>query len=262
MPSYQERPYTDRTRAESFGAAADRYDAARPSYPSALIDDILAGAPTAALDVGCGTGKLSRLLAARDLAVLGVEVDARMAAVARRHGIEVDVSAFEDWPDAGRRFDVLVSDQAWHWVDPERGAAKAQHVLVPGGQLWLCWNLGGPAEPMRPLLDEVYQRCAPELSDDPAAQGGRPREEIYLDRLRASGRFSGIETMEYPWTRRYPTVEYLRLLATHSDHATLPEPTRARLLDQVGAAIDLNGGAVTMAYRTWVVHARPVPVAG
>src|SRR5215475_3487386 len=96
-----DRVHTNRTRAESFGAVADAYDRARPSYPPALIDDLLAAAPADALDVGCGTGKAARLLAERGVPVLGVEVDARMAAVARAHEIPVELGTFEQWDAAG-----------------------------------------------------------------------------------------------------------------------------------------------------------------
>ena len=84
-----DRSHTNRSRAESFGAGARAYDRARPSYPSALIDDVLADGPRAVLDVGCGTGKLARLIAERGVPVLGVEIDERMAEVARAHGIDV-----------------------------------------------------------------------------------------------------------------------------------------------------------------------------
>lgn len=65
----------DLTRALSFGATAEEYDRVRPSYPSALIDDLEALHPLAVLDVGAGTGKASELLAARGLDVLAVEAD-------------------------------------------------------------------------------------------------------------------------------------------------------------------------------------------
>jgi tRNA1(Val) A37 N6-methylase TrmN6 len=83
--------YADRSRAESFGRVAEEYDRYRPSYPAALIDDLVALRPARVLDVGCGTGKAAVLLAERGLPVLGVEVDQQMAGVARRHGIAVVV---------------------------------------------------------------------------------------------------------------------------------------------------------------------------
>ena len=87
-------------RSRSFGEDAEQYDRARPSYPTEVIDAVCEGARRV-LDVGCGTGIASRLFAARGVDVLGVEADDRMAAVARRHGIEVEVSTFESWSAEG-----------------------------------------------------------------------------------------------------------------------------------------------------------------
>ena len=92
--------------AESFGSDADRYDRARPRYPDELVDRIVAGAAPGQhrpdvpdiLDVGCGTGIVARQFQAAGCRVLGVDPDARMADLARRHGLEVEVSRFEAWP--------------------------------------------------------------------------------------------------------------------------------------------------------------------
>lgn len=92
--------------AESFGADAGRYDRARPSYPQALVEAIAAASAGGdVLDVGCGTGIAARQLASAGCQVLGVDPDPRVAEVARRHGLEVEVARFEDWQSAGRRFD-------------------------------------------------------------------------------------------------------------------------------------------------------------
>ena len=105
-----------------------------------MVRDLLAGGPADILDVGCGTGKVARLLVGPGRRVLGVEPDRRMAAVARGHGIDIEVGTFETWDDAGRRFDLLTSGTAWHWVDPVAGAAKAAKVLRSGGGFAAFWN--------------------------------------------------------------------------------------------------------------------------
>src|SRR5690348_17343316 len=97
----------DRDRASSFGSVAEQYDRLRPSYPGALIDDLVAPRPRSALDVGCGTGKVARALTRRGITVLGVEPDQRMADVARQHGIPVEVATFESWNSTRRTFDLL-----------------------------------------------------------------------------------------------------------------------------------------------------------
>src|SRR5436305_1752366 len=120
--------------AESFGVDPGRYDRARPGYPAALIDRIIAASPGCeVLDVGCGTGIEARQFLAAGCAVLGVEPDGRMAEFARGTGVDVEVATFEAWEPAGRRFDAVVAGQAWHWVDPVAGAAKAADGDAIGG---------------------------------------------------------------------------------------------------------------------------------
>ena len=73
-------PHQHRQVAESFGSDAERYDRARPSYPGALVQRIVAASPGAdVLDVGCGTGIAARQFEAAGCRVLGVDPDARMA---------------------------------------------------------------------------------------------------------------------------------------------------------------------------------------
>ena len=133
---------SDRDRARSFGSVAEDYDRARPTYPGELIDDLVAGGTPSVLDIGCGTGKAAELFIARGCSVVGVEADSRMADVARRKGIAVEVSDFERWDARDRRFDLVVSAQAWHWMDPDVAPAKAADTLWPGGRLALFWNIG------------------------------------------------------------------------------------------------------------------------
>jgi SAM-dependent methyltransferase len=102
------------------------------------VDRIIAASPGRAnsgpycLDVGCGTGISARLFQAAGCRVLGVDPDPRMAELARQGGTETEVAKFEDWDPADRTFDAVIAAQAWHWVDPVAGAAKAAAVLRPG----------------------------------------------------------------------------------------------------------------------------------
>jgi ubiquinone/menaquinone biosynthesis C-methylase UbiE len=82
--------------AESFGTDAERYDRARPSYPAAMADRILAGIPGRdVVDAGCGTGISARLFQAAGCRVLGVDPDPRMADLARQSGLDAEVAKFE-----------------------------------------------------------------------------------------------------------------------------------------------------------------------
>jgi len=131
--------------AQSFGVDPERYDQTRPGYPDAMVQAIVAASPGPdVLDVGIGTGIAARQFQAAGCRVLGVEPDARMAAFARRSGLEVETTTFEAWDPAGRAFDAVVSGQTWHWVDPTAGAAKGAEALAPGGRLAVFWNVDQP----------------------------------------------------------------------------------------------------------------------
>src|SRR5271156_6230565 len=132
--------------AESFGLDAERYARPRPSYPDVL-------------DVGCGTGITARQFQAAGCRVLGVDPDARMADFARRTGGEAEVATFEAWESAGREFDAVVAGQAWHWVDPVAGAAKAAQVLRPGGRLAPFHHVFQPPPEVTEALTVVYRRA-------------------------------------------------------------------------------------------------------
>jgi SAM-dependent methyltransferase len=251
-----ERMHEDRARALSFGGVASLYDKARPSYPPALIDALMAFSPRRVLDVGCGTGKASRLLAERGCDVLGVEPDPAMAAIARGRGITVEEATFETWEPGGRMYDLIVSGQAWHWVDPELGVVMAASLLHPGGHLGVFWNRGRPDSAPAAALEEVYRRLAPEIAKTTVTI--KPSEEPH-DRLRefAHGNlFSDIEARAFPWETTYDRGSWTELIATHSDHVRLPEAQRRALLDAVGDAIDSLGGTMTYHYSTLLVLAK------
>ena len=109
-------------RGLTFGSVADRYERYRPTYPTALIDDVVALLPGQRLvEIGAGTGKATRLWAARDLDITAVEPDAAMAAVLARQcadqpRVRIVVASFESWQPDGR-YDGLVAAQSWHWTD-------------------------------------------------------------------------------------------------------------------------------------------------
>jgi SAM-dependent methyltransferase len=112
------QPHQARPVAESFGSDPERYDRARPRYPEAMVQRIVGSSPGHdVLDVGCGTGIAARQFRAAGCRVLGVEPDARMADLARRSGVRVEVATFEAWDPAGREFDAIVAGPAWHWID-------------------------------------------------------------------------------------------------------------------------------------------------
>ncbi|MFI6742822.1 class I SAM-dependent methyltransferase [Nonomuraea sp. NPDC050451] len=246
--------------AESFGVDAERYDRTRPHYPDAMVTRIVAGSPGPdVLDVGCGTGIEARQFQAAGCKVLGVDPDARMADFARHEGLEVEVSTFETWDPAGRDFDAVIAGQAWHWVDPVAGAAKAAQVLRPGGRLAVFWNASHTPPDLAEAIAAVYRRIMP---DAPIFQRALSDSDAYAalsakaaDGIRQAGAFGEVERWRFDWERPYTRDEWLDLLPTTGVHTRLPAATLQEVLAGVGAAVDAVGGGFTMRYAAVVVTA-------
>ncbi|HEX3647440.1 MAG TPA: class I SAM-dependent methyltransferase [Pseudonocardiaceae bacterium] len=258
MPTLSPEPHRNRDAAESFGIDAARYDRTRPTYPTAMIDRIVAAAPGRdVLDVGCGTGISSRQLQAAGCQVLGVDVDERMAEFARQSGVAVEVSSFEDWDPAGRTFDAVVAGQAWHWVDPVGGAAKAAKVLRPGGRLALFWNTFEPPAEVAEAFNAVSSRVTPDLPGLPVNPGPDSYFRLLgttVDGIGAAG-FGEPERWRFPWQHTYSKAEWLDVVPTQGFHTRLPPDTLRTLLDGFGEAIDGFGGSFVMSYTALVVTA-------
>ncbi|MHA7986958.1 class I SAM-dependent methyltransferase [Rathayibacter sp. CAU 1779] len=256
-----------REMAESFGANADAYDRARPRYPDALVDRILAETTHAAprvdvLDVGIGTGISAIPFHERGADVLGVDVDDRMAAFARSRGLEVEVAKFEEWDAAGRTFDLVIAGQTWHWIDPVSGARKAADVLRPGGRLALFWNVMQFPEPISNAFGEVFARVLP---DNPIAAGMTAGARAYgsqLDKagdgIREAGGFTEVEQWRFDWKRVYARDEWLDALPTSGGLNRLPAERLKPLLEGIGTVIDEAGGSFTMEYAAVVATATRV----
>ncbi|MFW2336284.1 class I SAM-dependent methyltransferase, partial [Ilumatobacter sp.] len=217
--------FEDRNRATSFGADAGRYDRRRPAYPTELVDRLTGDSPGDAVDVGCGTGLLGTMLRARGWNVTGVESDERMAAVAERNGLAVEVSTFETWDARARRFDLVACAQAWHWIDPAIGLARAASVLRTGGRIALIWNSYRYDEPIARLLAGVVERHSSNLLLDSVFLGTTDSDHRQADIERFEAHASDFEppTVETFEHHRDLTVDHwLDELPTHSQFATLP----------------------------------------
>ena len=246
---------TQRERRNVFGEAVEDYDAYRPGYPAALVNDVLTAAgagPT--LEVGAGTGKATIAFAAHGIDLTCIEPDTRMAAVLRRHLPDVRVleQPFEAWrPDRG--YGLLYSAQAWHWIDPARRGDLAYAVLAPGGLVALFWNvLLLDDAVLHAALAEVDARYFPqgEHTAHGWLAGEVPREirgftQEWPDLGLDDGRFTDLETRRYRSSLTYSSADYRRYLGTTSIYRILDEDTRESVLAETTAVIDAHGGSIT-----------------
>jgi SAM-dependent methyltransferase len=255
-----------------FGQAADLYHRYRPSYPEPLVDDLIALAgldgSRSVLEVGAGTGKATALFAGRGIPVLAVEPSADMSAVLREivcatgRGVRVETCDFEDWGPAGRRFPLVYSAQAWHWVRPEVGYAKAAAVLDPGGWLAVFWNRVDWAScELRDELLVAYEAAAPEMERDgglhPSCSLGGPEEDWATELARAAG-LGAAEVRTYQWSLDYTVQDYLGFLGTASRVHLMEPAQRQALFAAVADVIEAAGGKLTLPLSTLLCMARRV----
>jgi len=148
-------------RARSFDSVAADYERHRPEYPqSALLwlAERLDLAPgRRVLDLGAGTGKLTRGLLALGLAVVAVEPGAAMLGQLRGAlpGVEAHEGSAEAIPLPDASVDAAVAGQAYHWFDPERAVPELHRVLRAGGGVGLLWNWWDMRDPLQARLVEL-----------------------------------------------------------------------------------------------------------
>jgi SAM-dependent methyltransferase len=258
----------DEARRLSFGGVADLYDRARPSYPSALVDDVLEYAGVApgeaarAVEVGAGTGKATVLFAARGLDIVALEPSAEMAAVARRNfagytNVRVAETEFERWAPE-HEFRLVFSAQAWHWIAPEVRYVAARAALEEGGALAAFWNVPDWAAcDLGQELGEVYRRHGRAGdTDDPMNPSTRSGEEDWATEIAGTSGFGAPEVHRHRWHQDYTAPQYLDLLGTHSACLVLDPDDREGLLLDIGAVINASGGSFRMKLVTLLCLAR------
>jgi SAM-dependent methyltransferase len=256
-----------RERRLTFGKVAELYDRARPSYPDALVEDLieLAGADSA-LEVGAGTGKATVLFARRGVSVVALEPSAEMAEVARSNcarypKVSIRQVEFEQWQPEGERFPLLYAAQAWHWVAPTYRYSRARAALGEGGLLAPFWTrVSWEVCTLREPLVAAYDRAGAEQTPSDAMDPRRPADDDWRERWKrevdgAAG-FHRPETRVYGWTQDYSADEYVALLSTHSAQLIRDAPAREALLRGVEEAIAARGGAITIPYATELCLAR------
>jgi len=168
---------TARGYGKVFDEIAAEYDRHRPAYPDELVDQACQvaglGSGDHVLEIGCGSGQLTRSLVARGLHVTALEPGTSLIALARQNldgagEVEFVNAQFEQASLPGERFRAVFCASAFHWVDPEVSWQKAADVLVPGGTLALM-SYFGLSEPRTRRDQEAVLAAIAKVAPDIAA---------------------------------------------------------------------------------------------
>jgi SAM-dependent methyltransferase len=236
--------------SDGFGAAANEYERARPDYPAAAVDFLVERlglrAGTTVLDLGAGTGKLTRQLLPTGATVVAVEpVEAmREQLKAAVPGVEVVDSTAEDiaWPDGAA--DAVVAGQAFHWFDAPRALADIHRVLRDGGGLGLMWNKRDERENWVAELTQIL---------DPY-EGDAPRERwgAWQAPFGGTGLFTRLEEIEFPHKQLLDADGLVERVASMSFVAIQPEAVRLKIAGRVRALANRLPDQFAMPHRTHV----------
>src|SRR5580698_4876179 len=169
---------TARRYGKVFDGIAAEYDRHRPTYPDELVDQACRvagiGSGDHVLEVGCGSGQLTRGLVARGLHVTALEPGKSLIALARQNlegagEVEFVNAQFEDASLPREQFKAVFSASAFHWVDPKVSWQKAADVLVPGGTLALVQYFGLEEQRSKPDQEAALaaiRKVAPDVAAD------------------------------------------------------------------------------------------------
>lgn len=246
-----------------FGKIAELYDEVRPEYPPQLVADVIEWSRLPAdgrlLEIGCGTGKATRVFAPYGYEMTCVDPAGGMLEVARTTctdypKIEFIESKFEEWAIPENSFDLVFSAQAFHWIEPTRGLAQVAQALRTGSAFSLFWQVQEhPDESLREAIDDAYRRIAPKMRG-PAP--GEKNTKQWPEVVQSSGHFAEVETGQYEWQIEYDADTWVRLLQTHSDHRILEPAQRDELLSTIHNAIEAHGGILRLNMTTELVLTR------
>lgn len=214
------------------------YERGRAEWPAEVCDTLREGlglSPGAAVaDVGAGSGKLSRVLAAGGFTVTGIEPlpamrEALAQAIGAQHALDGTAEALP-LPDGS--VDAVTCGDAFHWFDHDAAAAEIHRVVRPGGGLAVAWRIPDPARTGGWALD--IERLLAEVR--PEHPGYTP--DRGMDALARHGGFSPREAVRIPFEHRTTRDGILDFVGSITFVGVLPDAERTALLDRCRAALD------------------------
>jgi SAM-dependent methyltransferase len=223
-----ERVQSALPRAESFDEVAELYERARPTYPQALVADLIAltrlQETHRVLEIGAGTGQLTVSLARQGIRLIVVERGANLARVLAQNvaafpQVTIVVADFDKWDTPSDHFDSVVVATAFHWLDPSTRLRKCARLLRPGGTLAIVdtrWGAGMHGDRFAQESQACYAQWDPRHDPNFRPLGPDDVPE-FSEELEKSGLFEAIVQRRYFCQREYKARAYCDLLAIFSN---------------------------------------------
>lgn len=241
----------------TFSKVINDYDSARPGYPQELYDTVIRfagiGAEASVLEVGAGTGQATDLFLQGDFLFDLLEVSEEQVAFLKQKYegnpcVTVKKDYFEQY-DTEKKYDLIYSATAFHWVDSSVGYPKAWEMLEQGGTLAVFWHMSSVTYYTGGIFDGLNRLKQKYLRGESLgfdADGIQMVKEKRIAQIQSGGCFGAPEIFEYRWIDNYDADRYVTLLNTYSGTQTLSTEKRQRYLEEVKAHIEKSGGKVEL----------------
>ena len=219
-------------RRLTFGAHADAYERARPAWPEEAARWLVPDGAELVVELGAGTGKLTRALAVLGGRVVAVEPDPRMLGVLRGLGLEGVEGSAEAIPFGDGAADAVVAGSSLHWFELDLALPEIHRVLRPGGRFGFGWNHRDDRHPT------IARMGAAVYAAQEHTRGPRWRFRDWTGELTASGLFCDIEHVLIEHVHELPREALRDHLLSYSGVAALPEDARRWVLAEVAEILD------------------------
>ena len=242
-------------RRLTFGAHADEYERARPAWPEAAARWLVPEDAELVVELGAGTGKLTRAVAVLGVRVVAVEPDPRMLSVLRRLGFEGVEGSAEEIPFGSGAADAVVGGSSFHWFELERALREIHRVLSPGGRLAFGWNHRDDRHPAIARMSEAVYGAQARLRTP------RWRSRDWAADVTAGGLFRDVEHVLFEHVHELPRETLDDHLLSYSGVAALSEDERRRMSAEVAAILDADrsvsdGGTLRLPFVVSAYRAR------
>jgi len=217
-------------RRLTFGAHADEYERARPEWPEEVARWFVPEGAQVVVELGAGTGKLTRAVAALGVRVIAVEPDPRMLAVLRAGGLEGVEGSAEAIPVEDGAADAVVAGSCVHWFDLDRALPEIDRVLRPGGRFGFGWNGRDGRHPTIARMNEAIYSQAPDRT--------RWRDRGWEAEVVAASSFRDVEHVIFEHVHELPREALDAHLWSYATIASLPGPQRERVFADVADVLD------------------------
>ena len=228
------------------GAAA--YERGRPGYPHEAIEwlrqELELGPGRTVVDVGAGTGKLTRELVGSGATVVAVEPVPGMRSVLEQAvpGVQALDGTAEALPVGDQAVHAIVVAQAFHWFDGPAAVAEFHRALGPGGRLAVIWN--------RRLREQPLHRAISAIIDPYRGHAPTHYDDGWSEAIVSAGLFAPAGEVEVPFEQDFDADGLVDRVASISYIGALPEAERARVLERVRALAPDAGQPLRLGYTT------------